>query len=323
MRGEPPAANYVFKHALIRDTAYDSLLRSRRVELHGRIAKVLLEMYPDILNSQPELIAHHYTMAGDAESAVDYWWTAGRRATERSASVEAINHLEKGLEVLRTLPESKERARNELKLLIALLTPIISQNGYGSVRTQEIIANARAVAEEIGEATPLFPVMYGEWAFNVVGGKVANAYHLARQFEGLARSQPELVPKLVAHRILGTTLTGMGQLSRANEQFELALAIYNPGKHTASAYLYGQDSRVSVLTFQSLALLIGGARVEAASASQMALDWAEELQHPNTQGVALCLAGALFHEICNDVAATKNIRTALESSRRIGAWVYG
>jgi class 3 adenylate cyclase/predicted ATPase len=323
-RGKPPRCDYAFKHALIQDTAYESLLRSRRYVLHAKIAKALDSQFPDLSTAQPELLAHHYTLAGDAERAVEYWLKAGRRSTERSTGAEAINHLGKALEVLQNLPDTSNRARKELEIRIALVTPTISIGGYGSRETAQIIARARAIAEKVGEAAQLYPIMYGEWAFNIVSGKVQASRHLAEQYMRLAQPQEDTVPRIVGHRMLGNSLASLGELSLARDQLERALTLYDPSLHTSSAFIYGQDSRVSALTFLALTLLILGALKEAFATGRRALDCAEEMQHPNTQGVALCLAGALLQEICGNSAAVREYTTKiiqLAQNRSLGLWL--
>ena len=131
-RGVPPQAMYTFKHALIQDAAYQSLLRSTRQQYHHRIAQVLEERFPETSEEQPELLAHHYTQAGLHEPAVEYWYKAGQRAVERSAHREAISHLHKGLEVLTALPDTPDRAQQELRLYLALGAPLIALHGYAA-----------------------------------------------------------------------------------------------------------------------------------------------------------------------------------------------
>ena len=324
VRGRPPRSDYTFKHTLVQETAYDSLLRSRRVFLHGQIANALHNQFPDLSAAQPELVAHHYTQAGDADPAVEYWLKAGRRATERSTGAETINHLEKALEILQTLPDSAKRERKELELRIALVTPTISVKGYGSLETGQVIARARAIAEKVGEARQLFPVMYGEWAFNLVSGRIQASRQLAEQYVRVAQQQADTVPLLVGHRMLGTSFASVAELSLAREQFERALALYDPQLHKSSAFIYGQDSRVSSLTFLALTLLIQGAPKDAIAASRRALDYADEMKHPNTQGVALCLAGALFQEICRNLPEANKYTTEtieLARNRNLGLWL--
>jgi predicted ATPase len=324
VQGKPPRADYSFKHALIQDTAYDSLLRSRRVVLHGRVASALENKFPDLSTSQPELLAHHYTLARDAERAVEYWLKAGRRSTERSTGPEAINHLEKALEVLQSLPNTPDRAQTELELKIALVTPTISLSGYGSRDTEKVIGEARALAKQVGGTKQLFPLLYGEWAFNIVSGRIELSRRLAEQYVSLAKNQSDTVPLLVGTRMVGTSLASIGELSHAREQLECAVALYDPELHKSSAITYGQDSRVSALAFLALTLVILGFPKEAAAAGQRALEYADELEHPNTQGVALCLAGALLQAICRNLPATRHYATKtieLAKTRSLGLWL--
>jgi class 3 adenylate cyclase/predicted ATPase len=323
-RGKPPRCDYAFKHALIQDTAYDSLLRSRRYVLHAQIAKALDNQFPELSTAQPELLAHHYTLAGDAERAVNYWLKAGRRSTEQSTGAEAISHLGKALEVLQSLPDTLDRARKELEIRVALVTPTISTRGYGSHETAQTIANARAVGEKVGEAAQLSPIMYGEWAFNIVSGKVQVSRKLAEEYTRLTQSQKETVPLIVGHRMLGTSLASVGDFSLARDQLQRAIVLYDPERHANSAFIYGQDSCVSALTFLALTSLILGLPKEARAAGRRALDYAEEMKHPNTQGVALCLAGALFQEICGnseEVSEYTAKTIQLAQTRSLGLWL--
>ena len=149
-RGVAPEATYTFKHALVRDTAYESLLRSGRRELHARIAEILERQRPETADVQPELLAHHYTEAGLAEQAIRYWQRAGARAAELSANLEAVVHLRKALELLGKLPEGAERARRELELQVALGGALISTKGYAAPETGRAYARAHQLCREVG-----------------------------------------------------------------------------------------------------------------------------------------------------------------------------
>src|SRR5262249_7095504 len=154
-----------FKHALIRDTAYQSLLKSTRQQYHQRIAQVLAEHFPDIVETQPELLAQHYTEAGLAQQATDYWQGAGQRANTRSAYVEAIAHCTKGLEMLETLPETPERAEHELALCLALGTPLVATKGYGATEVEQVFSRARALCTQVGNTAHRFQVLIGLFVF--------------------------------------------------------------------------------------------------------------------------------------------------------------
>jgi predicted ATPase len=149
--GVPPRARYLFKHALVQDAAYQSLLKSRRQQLHQHVARVLVEQFPDTAETQPELVAHHYTEAGLIAQAIPYWQQAGQRASQRSAYMEAISHLTTGLELLKTVPDTPDRSQQELRLQLALGTPLIATKGYASPVARQAYARARELCEQIGD----------------------------------------------------------------------------------------------------------------------------------------------------------------------------
>ncbi|HKW52158.1 MAG TPA: AAA family ATPase, partial [Stellaceae bacterium] len=323
-RGTPPRADYTFKHALVQEIAYESLLRTRRQDLHRRIAQALGEHFPDVGAAQPELLAYHYNLAGDTERAIEHWVMAGKRAAERSAEVEAIGDFERALDALRTLPETPECSKRELAIRIAMLTPIIALKGYASPDTAQAVAAARALADRVGEAEQLFPVMYGEWTSNIVRGKVPVARSLAEQYLRLAKRQSDTTPLIVGHRILGVSLLSLGEPLPAVKELKHVIRLYDPKLHASSAFLYGHDSRVSTLCFLALAWLILGHPRQAFDAARAALTHAEEIKHANTQGVALCLAGGLLSELVRDMSATRHFATmavSLSQERGLALWL--
>jgi class 3 adenylate cyclase len=174
-RGLPPLATYVFKHALIQDAAYQSLLKSTRQQFHQRIAQVLAEHFPETAETQPELLAHHYTEAGLMAPAIPYWRQAGQRALERSAYVEAVSHLTKGLEVLRTLPDTMDRTQQELDLQTLLGLVLIATKGYAAPDVERVYAQARALCQRMGETLQLFPVLRGSWLFYLNRGELQDS----------------------------------------------------------------------------------------------------------------------------------------------------
>src|SRR5262249_52742337 len=149
-RGTPPQATYMFKHALIQDAAYQSLLRSTRQQYHQRIAQVLEARFPDTAETQPELLAYHYTEAGLREQAIGYWQVAGQRAVERSANIEAIAHLTRGLEVLQTLPDTPERIQQELGLQTTLGPALMVLKGFGNPEVEKTYRRARELCQQVG-----------------------------------------------------------------------------------------------------------------------------------------------------------------------------
>jgi hypothetical protein len=185
-QGLPPHATYLFKHALIQEAAYQSLLKRTRQQYHQRIAQVLEAQFPEMAQTQPELLAHHYTEAGLIAQAMPYWQRAGERATQHSANVEAINHLTKGLELLKTLPDTSERAQQELLLHIALGVPLIAARGYAAPEVGKTYVRARELCQQVGDTPLLFPVLRGLWAFYHIRAEFQTARGLGQQCLTLA-----------------------------------------------------------------------------------------------------------------------------------------
>jgi class 3 adenylate cyclase/tetratricopeptide (TPR) repeat protein len=238
-RGLPPQATYLFKHALIQDTAYQSLLKSRRQQLHQQIAQMLAERFSETVETQPELLAHHYTEASLIAQAIPYWQRAGERATQRSANVEAISHLTKGLELLKTLPDTLERAQQELTLQIALGTPLMASKGYGASEVEHLYTRARELCRQVSETPQLVPVLWGLTSFYGIKGDVQTATELAEQLMRLAQSLQDPVALLIAHRLRGVHLFFSGESTLARTHLEQGIALYDRQHHHALAFLYG------------------------------------------------------------------------------------
>jgi predicted ATPase len=205
-RGLPPQARYVFKHALIQDAAYQSLLKSTRQQYHQKIAQVLEERFPETTETQPELLAHHYTEAGLIIQAIPYWERAGRRAIERSANLEAINHFTRGLALLKTLPDTPERTRQELTLQIALGVPLQATRGFAAPEVERAYARARELCQQMGETSQLTPVLRGLWEFYELRAELQTACELGEHLHTLAQRVQDPALLLVAHDVLGDTL---------------------------------------------------------------------------------------------------------------------
>ena len=205
-RGLPPQATYVFKHALIQDAAYQSLLKSTRQQLHQRIVQVLEARFPETAETQPELLAHHYTEAGLPAPAIPYWQRAGQRALARSANLEAVSHLTTGLEVLQGLPETRERARQELDLQITLALALHASKGQAAPEVERAYARARELCAQVEDAPQLFGALLGLYRFYGGGGKYQTARELVEQLYSLAQraQDPDLL--LEAHMAAGNYL---------------------------------------------------------------------------------------------------------------------
>ena len=236
VRGVPPAATYIFKHALVQDSAYASLLKSRRRALHAAIAAALTEQFPDVVEAQPELMAHHYAEAGDIAQAVTHYQRAGERAMRRSANEEAIIHLRRALALVGTLPETRERHRRELGLQMAIGAPLGVARGWAHPEYERTYARARELASQIGEAPELPRVLVGVAMAYIAKGDVATAAEVAQEALATAERTGEAFDLLAAHYRVGLPLLLRGHFSRALQHFEQSIELYNPSEHGSLAY---------------------------------------------------------------------------------------
>jgi predicted ATPase len=202
-RGIIPQATYVFKHALIRDAAYQSLLRSTRQQYHQRIAQALEEHFPETANTQPELLAHHYTEAGLTEQAIPYWQRAGQRASERSAHLEAISHCTTGIELLQNLPETPEHIQQSLTLHLALGAALQVAKGQAVPEVEHTYTQAYALCQQVGETPELFPVLFGLWRFYNNRAQLHTAREIGETLLRLAQHANDPTLAVVAHQALG------------------------------------------------------------------------------------------------------------------------
>jgi TOMM system kinase/cyclase fusion protein len=294
-QGLPPQATYRFKHALIRDAAYQSLLRSTRQQYHQRIAQVVEARFPELRETQPELLAHHYTEAGLSEQAIAYWQWAGQRSIARSAYVEAINHLSTGLECLKVLPETPVRSAQELTLLMALGRALIATKGYAASEVGAIYTRARALCQQGVQSPQLFPVLFGLWQFYVLQAELPLARELGEQLLALAQHLPDSAYMLEAHRSLAFTLFSLGEMAAARAQAEQGIALYDPHTHQAHVFTYGQDPGTSCLAYAALALWYLGFPEQALQRCREMLKLAHELSHPFSLAHAFYFA-SLLHQ---------------------------
>jgi predicted ATPase len=285
-RGLPPQATYLFKHALIQEAAYQSLLRSTRQRHHQRIAQVLEERFPETVETHPELVAHHYTEAGLMAQAVPYWQRAGQHATARSAHVEAISHLTRGLEVLKSLPDYPKRTQQELMLLIALGVPLTATKGFGAPEAGRVYARARELCQQIEDNLELFPVLRGLATFSLLQAELQMAQELAEQLLSLAQRQPDPVFLPFSRQMLGTPLFWRGELAPARAQLEQGMARLQP-QHHALVVSHGFDPVVVCHSYMAWVLWLLGYPDQALQRSREARTLAREGAHPYTLAFAL------------------------------------
>jgi predicted ATPase len=287
-RGLGPQARYLFKHALIQDAAYQSLLKSTRQQYHLQIAQALEDRFPETREIQPELLAHHYTEAGLIAQAIPYWQQAGQRAIGRSAHVEAIAHLTRGLELLTTLPDTPERIPQELLLQITLGVSLIASRGWAAPEVGKVYTRAQELCREMGETPQLFPVLWGLWVFYFVGAEHKTARELGEHCLSLAQRQRDPALLVEAHTALGSTLFFLGEFAPARAHEEQAAAFYDPQQHHSLASLYGgTDPGVICLSYAAWALCFLGYPDQALKRAHDTLTLAQGLAHPFSMGMAL------------------------------------
>ena len=281
-RGLPPEARYMFKHALIQETAYESLLKSTRQQLHQQVAQVLEQQFAETVETQPELVAHHYTEAGLGAQAIPYWQQAGQRAAQRSAHTEAINHLTTGLTLLQALPETPARTQQELTLQVTLVASLMATQGFAAVEAGEVFRRARALCQQLGDSPQLLPVLHGLWASYLIGGQLQPSRELAEQMVRLANEAGDPAMQMGAHYCLGTSLTLMAELTAARRHLEQAISLYDLEQHGSLVQVYGYDPGIASLAPESFTLWLLGYPAQALQQSQAAIDLAQKLSHPET-----------------------------------------
>jgi class 3 adenylate cyclase/predicted ATPase len=314
-RGVPPEATYQFKHALVQDAAYSTMLRARRQRLHGRIAAIL-EQHPEITETQPELLARHFSGAGQVEQAVAYCLKAGRRAAERSADEEAVRHLRRGLEILIALPGSIERDQQELDLQLALGTPLAARHGYGSPPVGTARSRAIALCERLGDTERLLPSLYGQFAYCLTSGQVPMALEYAERCQSLAAQTGDRLVRIIAHRAMGSALLELGEFEAARAQFEQFLALDNAEKDRTLSAQYVTDPHASGLAFLALTLWALGYPDQAVMVREAAFKHAVDANHANTSGFVRIYAGAQLSVLLGNMDNIKfhveNLRTRPE-----------
>jgi predicted ATPase len=308
-----PQATYTFKHALIQDAAYQSLLRSTRQQYHQRIANALAEWFPETIKTQPELLAHHYTEAGLSAPAVAYWQQAGQHAIERSANVEAITHLTKGLELLKSLPDTSSHIQQELAFQIALGVPLAATKGFAAPEVEYAYVRARELCRQVGETPQLFPVLAGLWRIYLVRGEVQTARELGEQLLALNTR---------AHDPLGIALFFVGKLTAALTHLEQGFALYDPQKHRSHAFRATQDPAAACLTYAAVVLWLLGYPERALQRSHQAITMTQELAHPLSLACALDYAATLHQFRREGHAAQTCAEAAVALSAEQGFAVY-
>ena len=295
-QGVPPHTTYLFKHALVQDAAYGTLLREPRRTLHARIVAALERQFPEVAESQPELLARHCTEAGVIEKAAGLWGKAGQRSLARSALIEATEQLNRALAQIAALPGTTALRRDQIKLQVGLANALMHTKGYASSDTKASLDQARLLierAEALGEAPEdpllLYSVLYGFWVASYVAFNGDLVRELAEQFLTFAEKQGGTVPLMIGHRVMGISLLNTGDFAQGRAHLDRAIALYEPVKHRPLAMRFGQDNRVAALSYRSWALWMLG-YPEAALA-----DTKHVLEDARAIGQTATLMYSLYH----------------------------
>ena len=281
-RGVPPQATYSFKHALLQDASYESLLKSKRQQLHTQTALVLEQQFRETVETHPELIAHHYTEASLAEQAIPYWQKAGQQAVQRSAHIEAANHFTSGIELLNTLAETSERAQQELAFQIALGVPLIATRGYGVPEVEKTFARARELTTQLGETKQTISILHGIRAFHLLRAELKTAHEIAEEILNIPQHKNDSTPLQLRQTLLAESLYYLGEFASARAHMEGTLALDTPELHRPDTSLWINLGASSHSYFAHILWHLGYP-AQALQRSKQALALAQQLNHPFTQ----------------------------------------
>ncbi len=318
-RGTPPDATYMFKHALVQDTAYETLLISRRQELHARIAQSLERQFADLAGSQPEIVAHHYTEAGLAEPAIEYWLRAGQLAVASSANREAAAHFSEAMDLLAMLPKGPERDRRELDVLTALGPQLMMTKGIVSHAVEKTYARARSLSRSIGDARQEFMSLWGLWHLNEMRAEWKLALSLADELMTLAEAQGNTEFRLQAHHAMWSSLLFLGDLTGAKTHAEQGLALYDREAHRDHVHLFGaHDPGVCAEQMSALVLAVRGFPERALEHASAGVALARDLDQASSLAVVHFFAGLTDQVLHRGAAAAAHAQEAINVAESAG-----
>jgi class 3 adenylate cyclase/predicted ATPase len=323
--GGPHGQTFTFNHALVQDEAYASLLRTERRGLHIRTAQALCGDLADLGRAVPEVIAHHYTQAGEIKSAIDYWVAAGRQASQRFAFVEASAHLQNALNLLTQMPTSPKRDQLELQLQHALGNALIAVKGFGAAETSQAFGRALALCQTIEDSPQTITVINGIIGVHLMREEYERARTLAKGLLVRNGRPNEAMQLLIGHRTFGMSLFYMGELLPACEHLQAAIALYNANPQGPLPMVFSQDQKATAQAYLALASVLLGDIGGGLALGDAAVAYAEQLRHPHSLAYVLAfLAGA--HVLCDqpDAARPLTERTiALAAEHGFPLWLAG
>lgn len=316
--GIPPQATYTFKHALIRDAAYGTLLKSKRRQYHARVAEVLLQGLVDRGPTEPELIARHLSLAGLPDRAVEHWLLAGKRAGERSAHVEAIANLETGLRELDLLPKSQSRDEYEFALRIALGASLLTVKGWSAPQVEENYQRAQELSACTGDVHKLFTALRGLLNVFLLRGELEKARQIADRLLTIAVQQDDKGQLLEGYRAVGMCCFFAGKFTAARAHLQRANALYDRTLHHSHAFIYGTDPGVVGLSVEGWVQWFAGDPDEGRRSIDAALHLAEDVQHPFSRAYARSLAASLYQACRDPVAVCDHADVAIAIAQEHG-----
>ena len=299
-----PEVEYIFKHTLTQEVAYGSILQERRKVLHEQTARAIEALNRATLDDHYSELAHHYTRSGNTEKAVEYLHLAGQQAVQRSANVEAITHLTTALDLLKTLPDTRERAQHELMLHLTLGVPLQATRSVSSPEVGATYTRARELCQQIEETRQLFPVLFGLRTFHQVRGELLTARELGEQLLGLAQKEQDPAFLVEAYRALGTTFFLLGEFGAAQTHLEQGLTLYDAQRHHSQVFLYSMEPGVFGLSYAAWVLWQLGYPDQALQKSTAARTLAQELSYPFSLAAARVYA-AMSHQLRRERALTQ------------------
>jgi DNA-binding SARP family transcriptional activator/predicted ATPase len=321
VQGTPPHSRYFFKHALVQDAAYASILRNRRAALHGRVAQAIEAELPEQAELEPEVVAQHFAAAGDNEKALLYWTRAAELAARRWAYRDAVAYIDNALEMLATLPESRERSERELGLRVMLGQTWILASGYTLPQVEAAFDRARELCDELGDSHQLFFVLLGLWQLYLAREEIPRAKLLAERLSALAVDECDQGLAIEASTANVVTLFTCGQFGEALARAQEAMALERSGEQRGHILSAGYDGRVISATGAAWSLWVLGYPDQALASMQEALEMAERLGHPYTQAMSLHCAAFLRVFRREAHAAIEYAERGISLSRKHGfAW---
>jgi len=313
--GISPSLHFAFKHALLRDAIYDSLLRSKRQQIHADIAAILEHDIPEFAENQPEILAYHHQEAGNHQLAIRCWFESGKRALAHSANVEAIASFRKALQLLSALPETPEGIKQEIDIQLGLGIPLIAVQGYASEETREAFSRARTLCLRLGNIPEYFQALFGSWGYCWMGGKNHDALPMAEEFLSRSRALSDPVLLMVAHRVMGSTLLTVGDFQSSANHFKETIKLSSSkGKQPLSG-LYMVEPQVASLLLLSWDLWILGYPGQSVSRVSEALALAEDLGHPYTIAFAHYMTSVVYLLRGDAARAFESAEKSLEISQ--------